>query len=100
MGHIDAQDARTHPLLNRKPELLAYLERRGFSHASGIDISPEQVELARRRGVRAERADVFESLAGHSGTVAAIIAVDVFEHFSRDELVRLVPDEVEVVVLP
>ena len=71
--------------------LLAYLERRGFSHAAGIDISPEQVELARRRGVRAEVGDVFEHLAGQSATVAAIIAVDVFEHFSRDELVRLAP---------
>jgi SAM-dependent methyltransferase len=72
--------------------LLAYLERRGFSRATGIDISPEQVERARRRGMQAERADVFEHLAGQgSGTVAAIIAVDVFEHFSRDELVRLAP---------
>ncbi|HLZ28949.1 MAG TPA: class I SAM-dependent methyltransferase [Chloroflexota bacterium] len=72
--------------------LLAYLARRGFSHAAGIDISPEQVELARRRGVRAEVADVFESLAGcQGGTVAAIVAVDVFEHFSRDELMRLAP---------
>ena len=71
--------------------LLAYLERRGFSHAAGIDISAEQVELARRRGVRAERGDVFERLAGQHEPVAAIIAVDVFEHFSRDELVRLAP---------
>jgi SAM-dependent methyltransferase len=71
--------------------LLLYLERRGFSHAAGIDISPEQVEVARRRGVRAETGDVFESLAGRAGTIAAVVAVDVFEHFSRDELVRLAP---------
>jgi SAM-dependent methyltransferase len=71
--------------------LLAYLARRGFSHASGVDISGEQVELARQRGVRADVGDVFESLAKRAGTVAAILAVDVFEHFSRDELVRLAP---------
>jgi SAM-dependent methyltransferase len=71
--------------------LLAYLERRGFSHATGIDISAEQVSLARARGVRASVGDVFEILAGQDGTVAAIVAVDLFEHFSRPELARLAP---------
>jgi SAM-dependent methyltransferase len=70
--------------------LLAYLERRGFSHASGIDISAEQVALARRRGVAAEVADAFDALAQRPQAYQAILAVDVFEHFSRDELPRLV----------
>jgi SAM-dependent methyltransferase len=72
-------------------KLLAYLARRGFSHATGIDISPEQVELARARGLPAEVGDVFERLGGRERSVAAILAIDVFEHFSRDELVRLTP---------
>jgi SAM-dependent methyltransferase len=71
--------------------LLAYLERRGFSHATGIDISAEQVDRARRRGVKAELADVFEFLERNQHTFAGILAVDVLEHFSRDELVRLAP---------
>jgi len=71
--------------------LLAYLDRRGFSRAAGIDISPEQIQLAKQRGVRAEVGDVFDTLAARSGTIAVIVAVDVFEHFSRDELVRLMP---------
>jgi SAM-dependent methyltransferase len=71
--------------------LLAYLERRGFSHARGIDISAEQVQLARRRGVNAERWDAFEYLAQHEGAFQALVAVDVLEHFARDELVRLAP---------
>jgi SAM-dependent methyltransferase len=71
--------------------LLAYLERRGFSHATGIDISAEQVDLAQKRGVRAEVADAFEVLAVAGGRLQAILAVDVLEHFSRDELVRLAP---------
>ncbi|MGI9149133.1 MAG: SAM-dependent methyltransferase [Chloroflexota bacterium] len=71
--------------------LLAYLGRRGFSHATGVDISPEQVELAKTRGVRAELADVFDYLAGRASSLAAIVAIDVFEHFSRDELLRLAP---------
>jgi 2-polyprenyl-3-methyl-5-hydroxy-6-metoxy-1,4-benzoquinol methylase len=72
-------------------ELLDYLARRGFSHAAGIDISAEQIELAQRRGVRASVGDVFDVLARQQQTFEAIFAVDVFEHFSRDELVRLAP---------
>jgi 2-polyprenyl-3-methyl-5-hydroxy-6-metoxy-1,4-benzoquinol methylase len=69
--------------------LLAYLGRRGFSHASGIDISAEQVELARRRGVRAELADALAYLRERSLSFDAVLAVDVLEHLSRDELVTL-----------
>jgi SAM-dependent methyltransferase len=74
-------------------ELLAYLERRGFSHARGIDISAEQIALARERGVNAEIADAFEFLEQNQNQnqFAAILAVDVLEHFARDELVRLAP---------
>jgi O-antigen chain-terminating methyltransferase len=69
--------------------LLAYLGQRGFSNALGIDISAEQVELARKRGVRAERVDVFEHLAEYADAFDAIVAVDVLEHFGRDELLQL-----------
>jgi SAM-dependent methyltransferase len=71
--------------------LLTYLERRGFSHATGIDISAEQVDLARRRGARAIVADAFDFLDAHRGQFEAIVAVDVLEHFTRDELLRLAP---------
>jgi SAM-dependent methyltransferase len=71
--------------------LLAYLERRGFSHARGIDISAEQVARARERGVTAEIGDAFEFLERNQGEFAAILAVDVLEHFARDELVLLAP---------
>jgi SAM-dependent methyltransferase len=71
--------------------LLAYLERRGFSHATGIDISAEQVALAKRQGVQAIVADAFEFLADHEDHFQAIVAVDVLEHFTRDELLRLAP---------
>jgi len=72
-------------------ELLAYLGRRGFSHAIGIDISAEQVELARRRGVRADVVDAFDFLRNPVDAFGAILAVDVLEHLTRDELVRLGP---------
>jgi SAM-dependent methyltransferase len=71
--------------------LLVYLERRGFSHAQGIDISAEQVDRAKQRGVQADCGDAFDFLESQQQAFAAILAVDVFEHFSRDELVRLAP---------
>src|SRR6266516_2264173 len=71
--------------------LLAYLGRRGFSHAMGIDISAEQIELAQKRGIWAEEADAFDFLGSAQRGFAAILAVDVFEHFSRNELLRLAP---------
>jgi SAM-dependent methyltransferase len=72
-------------------ELLAFLGQRGFSHAIGIDISREQVELARTRGVRAELADGFEFLELRLSEFGAIMAIDVLEHLTRDELLRLAP---------
>ena len=71
--------------------LLVYLGRRGFSHATGIDISAEQVAIAQQRGVAATVADAFEFLAQHADHFQAIVAVDVLEHFTRDELFHLAP---------
>jgi SAM-dependent methyltransferase len=72
-------------------ELLAFLGRHGFGNAHGVDISAEQVDLARRRGVSAKVQDVFAALAEQQAAWDALIAVDVLEHFARDELVGLAP---------
>jgi len=69
--------------------VLEYLARRGFLNARGIDISNEQVELARGRGVDAECADAVEFMARHEGEFSTIVAIDFFEHFAREELARL-----------
>jgi 2-polyprenyl-3-methyl-5-hydroxy-6-metoxy-1,4-benzoquinol methylase len=69
--------------------LLEYLAHRGFSNAVGIDVSPEQISMAQRRGVHAECADALAYLTDHDSEFGAVIAVDVFEHLTRDELIRL-----------
>ena len=69
--------------------LLDFLRESGFTHAQGIDISAQQVELANRRGHKAEVADVFQFLDRHENQFDAIIAIDLFEHFSKEELLRL-----------
>ena len=71
--------------------LMAYLQQRGFAQLVGVDVSPEQVAHARRRGLRVECADVLTYLAGCASTLDAVIAVDLLEHLTRDELVQLAP---------
>jgi SAM-dependent methyltransferase len=71
-------------------ELLAFLAQHGFGNGRGVDISAEQVALAQSRGVNAHVADIFDELR-QPHVLGAIIAVDVLEHLTRDELVRLTP---------
>ena len=85
---------RTAPILELgcgSGRLLEYLGRRGFLHALGIDMSAEQCALAAQRGLKVEVADAFDFLEDHSSGFQAIVAVDVLEHFTRDELLRLIP---------
>lgn len=70
---------------------LAFLARNGFRNAHGIDISREQIEIAASRGLRAEVADVFAHLESRRETLDAIVAIDLVEHFRKDELMRLAP---------
>lgn len=70
--------------------MMTYLKDKGFERVEGIDISAEQVEIASRAGLQATAADVFEHLDG-SRRWRALLALDFVEHFSKDELMRLVP---------
>lgn len=69
--------------------LLEYLAQSGFTHASGIDISAEQIEQAQARGCDAKVANVFDYLVECRDTFDAVIAIDLLEHFDKDELVDL-----------
>ena len=69
--------------------LLEFLRQSGFTRAEGIDLSQQQVDLATRRGHKAQAADVFKFLEGKENRFDAIIAIDLFEHFSKEELMRL-----------
>lgn len=67
---------------------LHYLRLAGYANCSGVDISPEQIELARRLGVSAASCgDILVELkrAG-SGSVDAILLMDILEHLENDEL--------------
>lgn len=64
------------------------LVRQGYRQVEGIDVSEEQVAVARARGLPVQRADAFEFLAPRREQFDAILALDVIEHFDRDELLR------------
>ena len=69
--------------------LLAYLAERGFSNLAGVDVSPEQVAVAKARGLGVVCADALAYLPTQPSSRAALIAIDVLEHLTRDELVQL-----------
>jgi cyclopropane fatty-acyl-phospholipid synthase-like methyltransferase len=70
--------------------ILNYLRHKGFTNASGIDVSDEQITLALKDSLNAERADVFEYLEKRSpASVDCVIAIDFVEHFTKEELLRL-----------
>jgi SAM-dependent methyltransferase len=72
-------------------ELLAMLAgQRRLGEAAGVDLSPQQVALARERGVDAVVEDAADYLAARLGRFHLITAVDFLEHLRKDELLRLV----------
>jgi 2-polyprenyl-3-methyl-5-hydroxy-6-metoxy-1,4-benzoquinol methylase len=64
------------------------LREAGFTRVRGIDLSAEQVEIARARGLPVERADLFEHLRDRRACYDAVIALDLIEHLDREELLR------------
>lgn len=68
---------------------LEFMSKHGFSRIQGIDISTEQVQMARKRKLNVAEADVFEYLQKKDGDFDAIIAIDFIEHFTKAELLNL-----------
>ena len=71
--------------------LLLWLQRMGYVNASGIDISPEQVEVAKKLGVKVvEQGDIIEWMKDKKELYDMIFARDVIEHFRKDEIFTVV----------
>ncbi len=71
--------------------LLLWLQRMGYVNASGIDISPEQVQTAKKLGVKAvEEANCIEWMKDKKELYDMIFARDVIEHFRKDEIFKVV----------
>jgi SAM-dependent methyltransferase len=70
---------------------LEFLKTLGYKNVVGIDISREQLQLAREKGHRAFYADAFRFLKSKHDSYSLILAVDLVEHFEKSELMRLFP---------
>jgi 2-polyprenyl-3-methyl-5-hydroxy-6-metoxy-1,4-benzoquinol methylase len=70
-------------------KFLEFLKQKGYENVIGIDISDEQVNLAKEKGLNAVRADVFEFLSKNENTFDAIVAIDTVEHFTKSEVLLL-----------
>lgn len=70
---------------------LQYLRKKGYENVVGIDISPDQVAFCRSNNLAKVElvADVFDYLETHAEGFDLIAMSDVIEHFTKDEIVRL-----------
>ncbi len=72
-------------------DLLHFARQAGYRNLRGVDGSAEQVSEAQRLGIEGvAQGDVMETLrACPSGSLEAVIAFDLLEHFRKDELLEL-----------
>lgn len=70
-------------------KFLAFLKKNGFENTIGVDISGEQIELAKAKGLNVIQGDVLDFLKQREDTFDAIIAIDTIEHFTKSEVLML-----------
>ena len=75
--------------------LIHVARKMGYRNMHGVDGSPEQVAAARRLGIEGVvEGDVLEALSRQmDGSLDCVLAFDLVEHFTKNELIGLV-DEV------
>lgn len=71
--------------------LLLFLQQAGYVNTTGVETSPDQVEFARRLGVSSViAADLLSFLRESAAELYdVVVAFDVIEHFSKDEVLEI-----------
>jgi len=68
---------------------LYFLQQQGYIHTQGIDISQEQLDVAEKMGVKnLQKEDFGEYLPKCLGKFDMIIANDIIEHLTKDEVLN------------
>ena len=70
--------------------LLYFLRQEGYERLTGVDVSPQQVALARQVIDDIERANVLEFLVRCTERFDLILGLDIVEHLSKDEVLAFV----------
>lgn len=89
-GHLLPKDKGSHILDVGcgHGNFLYFLQYMGYRNIQGIDISPEQVERARRICPNVDVGDVLEFLDDHPDSFDFISALDFIEHLAKGEAFR------------
>lgn len=69
--------------------VMQFLKEQGYTDIYGIDISEEQVNSARAKGLNVEVKNIFEFFESNTDRYDVIFALDFVEHFAKDELLDL-----------
>lgn len=70
--------------------LIYCLKRLGYFNIQGIDISPEQVEIAHKLGLpEVSCQDIEAFLDENKNTFDVLFLIDILEHFNKDRLLNL-----------
>lgn len=69
-------------------KLLFFFKQRDYKNLRGVDISQEQVKLARQVCQDVFEVNVLDYLASHPGAFDLITGFDIIEHFDKDEVLR------------
>ncbi|MDD5491117.1 MAG: methyltransferase domain-containing protein [bacterium] len=70
--------------------VMYFLRSAGYNNVTGIDISPQQIEAARKNGfTRVEKVSAFEYLADKEEQFDIIFMIDILEHIEKAEVIKL-----------
>jgi 2-polyprenyl-3-methyl-5-hydroxy-6-metoxy-1,4-benzoquinol methylase len=68
--------------------LLRFFSERGYSNVTGVDISPEEVELAKKIHPNVVHENALDFIEKYTEQFDLIVALDLIEHFHKHEVVR------------
>jgi 2-polyprenyl-3-methyl-5-hydroxy-6-metoxy-1,4-benzoquinol methylase len=68
--------------------LLYQFKQLGYSDVGGVDISPEQVRIARQVTDQITEGSLFDFLKNHENDFDLITGIDIVEHMNKDEVLR------------
>lgn len=66
--------------------LLHFFKERGYTNISGVDLSPEQIQLARQVTTNISHGNCVEYLNARPQQFDLITGLDIVEHFKKDEV--------------
>lgn len=82
----ERRDARILDVACGGGKLLQFYLDCGYTKISGIDLSPEQIALARQVTKQVVQANILEYLEQHENTFDFISGLDIIEHFYKEEV--------------